>query len=328
MYVSPTVWVLFNAFILLMLALDLGVFHRHAHVIGLREAAIWTSVWVALALLFNLGIYFYAGTQTALEFLTGYVLEKSLSIDNIFVIVMIFGFFAVPAAYHHRVLFWGVLGALVMRGIFIGLGTYVLHHWHPVIYLFGALLLVTGVRMALRHEDAPTLHTNPLVRMARRLIPISRDYHGTHFFVREAGTLVATPLFLVLLLVEFSDIVFATDSIPAIFAITDDPFIVYTSNVFAILGLRSMYFFLADVVRRFVYLRYGLAVVLVFIGAKMLIVDLVKIPTLVSLAVIATVLAATIAASLRRGVRQPVVETDLPSASAAPAAKTPRRARV
>ena len=310
MTVSPAAWVLFNVFILLMLALDLGVFHRHAHVIRIREAAIWTSVWVALALLFNLGIYFYAGTETALEFLTSYVLEKSLSIDNIFVIAMIFGFFAVPAAYQHRVLFWGVLGALVMRGIFIGLGTYILHHWHPVIYLFGGLLLVTGVRMALKREDAPNLHGNPLVKMARRLVPISRDYHGTRFFVREAGALVATPLFLVLLLVELSDIVFAMDSIPAVFAITDDPFIVYTSNVFAILGLRSMYFFLADVVRRFVYLRFGLAVVLVFIGAKMLIADLVEIPTLVSLVVIAIVLAAAIAASLREDVRQSVLETN------------------
>lgn len=290
---------LFNAFILVMLALDLGVFHRKAHIIGLREAAIWTGVWVALALLFNLGIYFYAGTQVALEFLTGYVLEKSLSIDNIFVIVIIFGFFAVPARYQHRVLFWGVLGALVMRGIFIALGTYILHHWHPVSYLFGGLLLITGIRMALRREDVPDLHRNPVVRMARRIIPISRDYYGTRFLVRESGLLVATPLFLVLLMVELSDIVFATDSIPAVFAITDDPFIVYTSNVFAILGLRSMYFFLADVVRRFVYLKYGLAVVLGFIGAKMLIADFVPIPTIASLGVIACVLTTSIVSSMR-----------------------------
>jgi tellurite resistance protein TerC len=296
---SPAAWVLFNAFILVMLALDLGVFHRKAHVIGLREAAIWTSVWVALALVFNLGIFFYAGTEIALEFLTGYVLEKSLSIDNIFVIVMIFGFFSVPARYQHRVLFWGVLGALVMRGVFIGLGTYILHHWHPVSYVFGGLLLITGIRMALRRDDVPDLHRNPVVRLARRLLPISRDYYGTRFFVRESGVLVATPLFLVLLMVELSDIVFATDSIPAVFAITDNPFIVYTSNVFAILGLRSMYFFLADVVRRFVYLKYGLSLVLAFIGAKMLIADFVTIPTIASLGVIACVLTLSIFASMR-----------------------------
>ena len=301
-------WVGFNAFILLMLALDLGVFHRRAHAIRVREAAIWTAVWVALALLFNFWIYLAAGREIALEFLTGYLIEKSLSVDNIFVMVMIFAFFGVPAKYQHRVLFWGILGALVMRGLFIGLGTYVLHHWHPVIYVFGALLVVTGIRMATKREETPDLMSNPVVRLARRVIPVTHEYHGHHFTVREAGRLVATPLLLVLLLIEATDLMFAIDSIPAIFAITNDPFIVYTSNVFAILGLRSMYFMLGDIVHRFVYLKYGLAVVLVFIGVKMLIMDLYKIPTPISLGVVVLAIGASIVASLRAPPRDAVLD--------------------
>jgi tellurite resistance protein TerC len=296
-------WVAFNAFILCLLALDLGVFHRRAHVVRVREAAIWTGVWIALALHFNAWIYIAAGPERALEFLTGYLIEKSLSIDNIFVFVMIFSFFGVPAKYQHRVLFWGVLGALVMRGVFIGVGTYMLHHWHPIIYVFGGLLVVTGIRMASRKEAAPDLASNPVMRLARRLLPVTPAYHGQRFTVREGGRLLATPLLLVLLLVEASDLVFAIDSIPAIFAITDDPFIVYTSNVFAILGLRSMYFMLGDIVHRFVYLRYGLAVVLMFIGTKMLIMDLYRIPTVVSLGVVACAIGAAILASVWRPAR-------------------------
>lgn len=298
MTVSWVGWTLFNAFVLLMLALDLGVFHRKAHAIRPREALIWTSVWVALALLFNLLVYYRAGQQVALEFLTGYVLEKSLSVDNIFVIVMIFSFFRVPAAYQHRVLFWGVLGALVLRGIFIALGAYVLHRWEWVMYIFGALLVVTGLKMVVRQEDVADLTDNAILKFVRRIVPITPAYHGQRFFVREGGRILGTPLLLVIVLVELSDLMFAIDSIPAIFAITDDTFVVYTSNIFAILGLRSMFFLLAAVVERFVYLKYGLAVVLTFIGVKMLLHDVYKVPVLASLAVITLLIGGSIAISL------------------------------
>jgi tellurite resistance protein TerC len=301
-------WILFNVFILAMLALDLGVFHRNAHEVKVREATIWTLVWMALAMLFCLWIYTKAGGEYALEFLTGYLIEKSLSVDNVFVMVMIFSFFGVPARYQHRVLFWGVMGALVMRGLFIGVGTYVLHHWHPIIYVFGALLVVTGIKMALKKDEEPDLNANPIVKFARRVIHVTPGYHGQRFTIREAGRLVATPLLLVLLLIEVSDVVFAIDSIPAIFAITDDPFIVYTSNVFAILGLRSMYFMLGDIVHRFVYLKYGLAVVLVFIGTKMLVMDFYKVPTAISLGVVAVAIALSIVLSTLR--RRPEAPDD------------------
>jgi tellurite resistance protein TerC len=291
-------WVAFNAFILLMLALDLGVFHRTAHVVSMREAATWSAVWVGLALLFNLGLYLAWGTEPALAFLTGYLIEKSLSVDNIFVFVMLFTFFAVPAQFQHRVLFWGILGALVMRGAFIWAGAYLLQQFHWVIYLFGGILVLTGIKMA-RRVEAYDPSRNPLLKLARRALPLTDSYRGDRFWVKEAGRWVATPLFLVLLLVEATDLVFAIDSIPAIFAVTQEPFLVYTANVFAILGLRSMYFLLADVVHRFVYLKYGLAAVLVFVGAKMILVDVYKIPTLLSLAVVATVIGASIALSLR-----------------------------
>lgn len=304
MTVSWTGWAIFNAFVLLMLALDLGVFHRKAHAIRPREALIWTVVWISLALLFNLFIYYRAGQDIALEFLTGYLLEKSLSVDNIFVIVMIFAFFRVPAAYQHRVLFWGVLGALVLRGIFIGLGAYVLHRWEWVMYIFGALLVVTGIKMAVKQEDVADLSDNPILRLARRIIPITHEYHGKHFVIKRDGRLLGTPLLLVVILVEVSDLLFAIDSIPAIFAITDDTFVVYTSNVFAILGLRSMFFLLAAVVERFVYLKYGLAVVLVFIGVKMLLHDVYKIPTFISLGVITVLIGGSILISLLRPPRE------------------------
>ena len=298
MTVSWVGWTLFNGFVLLMLALDLGVFHRKAHAIRPREAFIWTSVWIALALLFNLLIYYRAGPQVALEFLTGYVLEKSLSVDNIFVIVMIFSFFRVPAAYQHRVLFWGVLGALVLRGIFIALGAYVLHRWEWVMYIFGALLVVTGIKMAVKREDVADLTDNGILKFVRRLVPITPAYHGQRFFVREGGRILGTPLLLVIVLVELSDLMFAIDSIPAIFAITDDTFVVYTSNIFAILGLRSMFFLLAAVVERFVYLKYGLAVVLTFIGVKMLLHDVYKVPILASLGIITALIGGSIVVSL------------------------------
>lgn len=300
-------WVGFNAFIVAMLALDLGVFHRKAHTVRVREATAWTCVWITLALLFCVWIYQRAGRELALQFLTGYLIEESLSVDNVFVMVMIFSFFGVPARYQHRVLFWGILGALVMRGTFIGLGTYILHAWHPIIYVFGALLLVTGIRLLFKRDEQPDLNANVIVRLARRFIHITPHYHGQHFTVVEAGRRIATPLLLVLVMIEASDVIFALDSIPAIFAISDDPFIIYTSNVFAVLGLRSMYFMLGDIVHRFAYIKYGLAAVLVFIGGKMLISDVYHVPILASLGVVAGAISLSIVASMLRtgGVLEP-----------------------
>ena len=291
-------WVLFNAFVLGMLALDLGVFHRSAHVVRAREAAIWTAVWVTLALVFALGLYIWEDATTALTFLTGYVIEESLSVDNIFVIVMIFSYFGVPKQYQHRVLFWGIVGALLMRGTFIGLGALLLQQFHWIIYIFGALLVVTGVRMAIRHDEAFDAEKNPVYRIARRSLPFTTTYDGQKFFTIENGRRVATPLFLVLLMVEFTDLIFAVDSIPAIFAVTTDPFLVYTSNIFAILGLRSLYFLLAGVVGKFHLLKYGLALILIFVGVKMIGADYFHVPILVSLGVIVGVLATSIVASL------------------------------
>jgi tellurite resistance protein TerC len=291
-------WVGFIAFVLGMLALDLGVFHKHEHEVKPKEAAIWTGVWVSLALLFSLGLYFYAGGQVALTFLTGYVLEESLSVDNIFVIVLIFQYFAVPKIYQHRVLFWGILGALVMRGLFIGLGAALLERYHWIIYVFGAMLVITGIRMAVKQDEEFEGDQNPVVRAVRRFIPLTSQYHGKNFFTIENGRRVATPLFLVLVLVEFTDLMFAIDSIPAIFAVTTDPFIVFTSNIFAILGLRSLYFLLASVVHKFHLLKYGLAVILTYIGVKMLISGWVHIPIALSLGIVLTVLVASIVGSL------------------------------
>jgi tellurite resistance protein TerC len=291
-------WVGFNAFILLMLALDLGVVHRRAHTVRPKEAAIWTGVWVSLALLFCLGLYVLRDAHTALLFLTGYLIEESLSVDNIFVIVLIFSYFGIPAQYQHRVLFWGILGALLMRGAFIGLGTLLIAKFHWIIYLFGGFLIVTGVRMALRSDEEFNAEENIVMRLARRYLPFTNQYDGQKFFTLENGKRLATPLFLVLILVEFTDLIFAVDSIPAIFAVTTDPFIVYTSNVFAILGLRSLFFLIANVVDRFYLLKYGLAVILSFVGVKMVIADLYKIPILISLAVVIAVLALAIILSL------------------------------
>lgn len=291
-------WILFNAFVLLLLAIDLGVFHREAHEVGTKEAAVWSVVWITLALLFNAGIYIFAGSEQGLEFLTGYLIEKSLSVDNIFVFVLIFSYFGVPDEYQHRVLFWGILSALIMRGILIGVGAFLIERFHWIIYIFGAFLVFTGIRMALRQEHNIDADANPVVRLVRRVIPVTRDYHGEKFFIREAGRLVATPLLVVLILVEFTDLIFAVDSIPAIFAVTDDPFLVYTSNVFAILGLRSLYFLLDGVVDRFHLLKLGLAIILVFVGVKMLIVDIYKIPIGISLAVITAILGLSVIASL------------------------------
>jgi len=293
-------WVAFNAFVLGMLTLDLGVFHRRAHVVSFREAAAWSAVWVVLALAFNLWIWHAFGAQKATEFLTGYLVEKSLSVDNIFIFALIFGYFAVPEEYQHRVLFWGILGALAMRAAFIALGAVLLTSFHWVIYVFGAFLVLTGVKMALAPDRGLEPDRNPVLKLVRRLIPVADRYHGQRFVVRQNGVLTATPLFLVLVLVETTDLIFALDSIPAIFAITSDPFIVYTSNVFALLGLRSLYFLLAGVMAKFEYLKLGLAAVLVFVGIKMAVVDLYKVPAGVSLVVVASILAVAIAASAFR----------------------------
>lgn len=291
-------WIAFNAFILGMLALDLGVFHRKAHVISPKEAGIWTGVWVSLALLFAGGLWAFAGGEVALTFLTGYVIEEALSVDNIFVIVLIFAYFRVPLKYQHRVLFWGIVGALVMRGAFIALGVLLISRFEWILYIFGALLVVTGARMALKHEESFDAEESTVARLARRVLPLTKRVDGPHFFVHEGGRLLATPLFLVLVLVEATDLMFAVDSIPAIFSITRDPFLVYTSNIFAVLGLRSLYFLLAHVVQKFHLLRFGLAAILVFIGLKMLGERWVHVPIGVSLAVVAGVLAASVVGSL------------------------------
>jgi len=294
------VWIAFNGFVLAMLALDLGVFHRTSHEVKLREALVWSAVWVALALAFNALIWSRYGQQRALEFLTGYLIEKSLSVDNIFVFVLIFTYFRVPAQYQHKVLFWGILGALLMRAAFIAAGVTLIQRFHWIIYVFGAFLVVTGIRMAVQQDKEIHPERNPVLRLAKRLMPVSTSYDGDRFFTMQGGRRAATPLFVALLLVETTDLIFAVDSIPAILAITQDPFIVYTSNVFAILGLRSLYFALAGVVRMFHYLSIGLAGVLVFVGGKMLLVDVVKVPTALSLGVIAAILAVSVVASVLR----------------------------
>jgi len=303
-------WVSFNIFVLFMLALDLGVFHRKSHAVSIKEASIWSVIWIALAFLFNLGIYLfwekivpgssYSNSQAALSFFTGYLIEKSLSVDNIFVFVLLFTFFAVPAAYQHRALFWGILGALLMRGALIAVGAALLKEFHWIIYVFGAFLIFTGIRMALHRNEEMHPERNPLVKLLRKVIPVTETYEADHFFIRRAGKLMATPLFLVLVLVESTDLIFAVDSIPAIFAVTQEPFIVYTSNVFAILGLRSLYFLLAGVMDKFYYLKLGLSVVLVFVGVKMAIVDFYKMPVGLSLGMIATILTISIVASTIR----------------------------
>jgi tellurite resistance protein TerC len=302
-------WVAFNVFVLMMLAVDLGVVHRRAHTVRLKEALIWSGIWIALALLFALGVYFWYGPQPALEFLTGYLIEKSLSVDNIFVFVLIFSYFKVPALYQHKVLFWGILGALVMRAIFIFAGIALLQRLHWIIYVFGALLVLTGIKMAMEKDKEIHPDKNPVLRLFRRLVPVTEDYHADHFFVRRFGHYAATPLFIVLLVVETTDIIFAVDSIPAILAITVDPFLVYTSNVFAILGLRALYFALAGVMQLFHYLHYGLSAILIFVGAKMLLADVYKLPVAVALGVIAGILLISVIASVMRPHQRDAVTT-------------------
>jgi tellurite resistance protein TerC len=291
-------WIGFNIFIILMLILDLAVFHRRAHAVSIKEALIWTSVWIMLAFLFNVFVYYTFGSEKAFEFFTGFVIEKSLSVDNIFVFIMIFSYFSVPASSQHKVLFWGVMGALVMRVIFILVGIELIHQFHWLIYIFGGFLIYSGIKFITQKE----IHINPdknvIVRVLRKIMRVTKDYRGAHFFVRIDHKLWATPLFVVVIFIEVSDLIFAVDSIPAVLAISDDPFIVYTSNVFAVLGLRSLYFALAGIERYFQYLKFGLAVILIFIGIKMCITDFYKIPIELSLTFIITTLSIAVLASM------------------------------
>ena len=295
---TPAMWVGFFVFVLALLAMDLGVFHKKAHEVTVKEAAGWSVVWISLAALFNVGVYFLFGRDRALEFATGFVIEKALAVDNIFVFVILFSYFAVPAVLQHRVLFWGIVGALVMRAGFILAGGAFLQRYHFAIYVFGAILVITGVKLLVQKEEEADVSKSFFVRMLRRIFPVTDGYRGERFVVKEKGKWLVTPLMLALLTVELSDVVFAVDSIPAIFAVTRDPFIVFTSNIFAILGLRSLYFLLAGVVKKFHYLKTGLAFILVFVGAKMSLTEFYKVPVVASLAVIAAILAASIVASV------------------------------
>ncbi len=281
-----------------MLALDLGVFHRKAHVIKMKEALLLSAFWIALALLFNVGVYFVAGPHKAFEFLTGYLIEKSLSVDNLFVFLLIFNYFKVPHVYQHKALFWGILGAIVLRGVFIAAGVTLIHKFHWVIYIFGVFLVYTGVKLAFEKDKEPEPEKNPVIKFFRRIMPVTDHYEEAKFVIKENGKWVATPLFLVLNVINVTDVIFAMDSIPAVLAITLDPFIVYASNIFAILGLRALYFAIAGVMRLFHHLHYGLSVILAFVGVKMLVADFYHIPIGAALGVIAGVLALSIIASL------------------------------
>ena len=305
MSVDLWIWAVFLGVIAFFLLLDLFVFHREAHVVSMREAATWSAIWVAMGLAFGGLIWLWFGPTAAGEYLAGYLIEKSLSVDNVFVFALIFSYFAVPAAYQHRVLFWGVVGAILMRAAFIAAGAALLEAFHWIIYVFGALLVVTGVRMATRRHEEVHPERNPILRLVRRLIPMLPEYRGQKFFIREGGRLWATPLLAVLIAVETTDVIFAIDSIPAIFAVTREPFLVFTSNAFAILGLRALYFLLAGMMHRFVYLKYGLAGILVFVGAKMLLSDIYKVPIWISLAVISVLVGVSVVASLRATRKEP-----------------------
>jgi tellurite resistance protein TerC len=299
MGISIYFWIGFHVFIFFMLALDLGVFHKKIHKVPVREAVIWTTVWITLSLLFNILVYYKFGKTMALEYLTGYVIEYSLSVDNIFVFILIFTYFAVKDEYQHRVLFWGIIGALVMRGIFIFAGVALINRFHWIVIIFGAFLVFTGIRMLFQKEGEVDPSKNPIVRFFKRFLPVTEEYHGKNFFIKKNRKLHATPLFLVLLIIESSDLIFAVDSIPAILAVSKHPFIVYTSNIFAIMGLRSLYFALSGIMGLFRYLKVGLAFVLTFVGVKMLLAFIqVEIPILLSLGVIISILLISVLASV------------------------------
>lgn len=298
MEINGFVWAGFLLFVLLMLALDLGVFHRKSHEVKIKEALAWSAVWISLALIFNAGVYFYLGKEKAIEFLTGYVIEKSLSVDNLFVFIMVFSYFNVDTKYQHKVLFWGILGALIMRAIFIFAGVALIQQFHWIIYVFGAFLIFTGIKMLVQKNEEVSPDKNPLVRLFKRFFPVTDTMHGDRFFVKINAKTVATPLFIVLLIIEFTDLIFAVDSIPAILAISTDTFIIFTSNVFAILGLRALYFALAGIAKLFYYLKYGLSAILVFVGVKMVVAGFFKIPVMYSLLIIVSILTLSILASV------------------------------
>ena len=299
-------WIVFGVAVLAMLALDLSVFNRKAHVIEIKEALMWSAMWIGLALLFDLGIYFLLGSDMALKFLTGYLVEKSLSVDNLFVFLLIFYYFCVPPVYQHKVLFWGIVGALIMRAIFIATGLLIVERIHWVIYLFGAFLIYTGIRIFMRKGKELELHpeNNPVLKLFCRFMPVTNDYQGDRFWLKKNGAYLATPLLIVLLVIETTDVVFAVDSIPAVLSITLDPLIVYSSNVFAILGLRALFFALAAVIQRWRYLSYGLSALLVFLGFKMLFSWLFKLPTAIALGGVAGILAISAIASVLRARRE------------------------
>jgi tellurite resistance protein TerC len=305
-------WGAFVAFILAMLAIDLFIFHRDAHEVSFREAAIWSGVWVAMGLGFAGFLWIWQGPAVTGEYLAGYLIEKSLSVDNIFVFALIFGYFAVPSRYQHRVLFWGVVGALVFRAVFIAAGAALLENFHWTIYVFGAFLVITGIRMARSSEAHVDPANNPVLRVFRRVVPVTDDYDGQRMVTRRAGRWMATPLLAVLVIVETTDVVFAVDSIPAIFAVTDETFLVFTSNAFAILGLRALYFLLAGMIGRFRYLRFGLAAVLAFVGAKMLLADVWKPPIWVSLGIIVLTIGMSVLISWLRPADEPQAEIPEP----------------
>jgi tellurite resistance protein TerC len=291
-------WVGFSAFVLIMLFLDLHVFHRKSHEVKIKEAIIWSIVWISLALIFNFGIYLWFGEQKAMEFLTAYVIEKSLSVDNLFVFIMIFGYFNIDTKYQHKILFWGILGALILRILFIVAGIQMILNFHWIIYVFGAFLIYTGIKIPFEKDKTIEPDKNPLVQLFKKFMPVTKELHGDKFFVKVNTKTFATPLFITLLVIEFSDLIFAVDSIPAVLAISGDTFIVYTSNVFAILGLRALYFALAGIVKYFRYLKYGLAAILVFVGAKMCASGFYKFPISWSLVTILGLLSVSIIASL------------------------------
>lgn len=295
---SLTLWVIFNVFILLMLIVDLKVFNRHPHEITIRESLIWTAIWIVQAVIFGIGIYFFMDPQSSLDYFTGYLIEKSLSVDNIFVFLLIFTYFGVDSIYQHRVLFWGIFGALVFRLIFIFVGVALLEQFHWIIYVFGAFLVFTGIKLALEKDKEIHPEKNPVLLLIRRFIPVTKNFHGHHFIIKRGKRIIATPMFVVLVVIETTDIVFALDSIPAIMAITRDTFLIYSANAFAILGLRALYFALSGVMRLFHYLHYGLAFILIYIGFKMLLENVIHIPTLFTLAVIVITLTISVIFSI------------------------------
>jgi tellurite resistance protein TerC len=310
---SLTLWIVFNIFIVAMLIIDLTVFHNKDQEEGIKDALIWTGVWIAMALIFGVGVYYYMGSQTALDYYTGYLIEKSLSVDNIFVFLLVFSYFKVPAEYQHKVLFWGIFGALVMRFLFIFTGVALLERFHWIIYVFGGFLVFTGIKLAMEKDKEVHPERNPVLKLVRRIFPTTTSYHGSQFFIRKMGKLIATPLFIVLIVIETTDLVFALDSIPAILAITRNEFIVYSSNAFAILGLRALYFALSGIMRLFHYLHYGLALILVFVGVKMLLSEFYHIPTPYALAFIGITLTVSVIASvLNPKEEEPIEKEQLP----------------